>query len=282
MSGVMGMQRMMAAIRHVVIAALALALVGACHTGRDYPDVTGPRHAGAATRAAPAVSTGTLRIVSFNIEFAKRIDAAIRLLTSDSALRGADVILLQEMDADATKRIADTLNMAYVYYPALHHRRTGRDFGNAVLSRWPIVADAKLILPNPSWYAGTHRIATAATIEVRGARIRVYSTHLATIADVLPRHRRAQLRTILDDAIEYRFAIIGGDMNDADIGRDAVDAGFVWPTQEGPRTTRFGRWDHVFIKGLRTPDSSVARSGTVAPREKISDHVPVWAVGILP
>jgi endonuclease/exonuclease/phosphatase family metal-dependent hydrolase len=261
--------------------AMLVALVAACRTGIDYPSTGGPRHAGAPrdTTIASRLEPETLRVVSFNIEFARRIDAAIALLTSDSALRDADVILLQEMDAAATKRIADTLGMWFVYYPALFHRRTGRDFGNAVLARWPIVDDAKLVLPHPSRYAGTHRIATVATLRIGTSRVRVYSTHLGTIADIGSGRRREQLRAILADAAHHPFVVIGGDFNETNIGLVAEEAGYTWPTRHGPPTTRFGRWDHIFLKGLVSPRSHP--SGTVVNAREVSDHRPVWAVALL-
>ena len=261
-------------------AALLLVLAAACRTGRDYPDARSPRYAGGAAAVDVARAPRALRIVSFNIAFARQIDGAIAVLASDPALRGADVVLLQEMDADGTRRIAEALGMRYVYYPAIHHRRTRRDFGNAVLSRWPVVADAKLVLPHPSRYARTHRIATAATLQVGAARVRVYSTHLGTVADIGGGRRRAQLRAILDDAASSPLVVVGGDLNDAGVGRVAREAGYAWPTERGPRTTRFGRWDHVFLRGLRSPDSAAA--GTVVAPRGVSDHQPVWAVGLLP
>jgi endonuclease/exonuclease/phosphatase family metal-dependent hydrolase len=260
---------------------IALVLVGGCRTGRDYASATGPRYAGAPPTAAAESRThpDRLRIVSFNIEFARRIDGAIALLASDPALRGADVILLQEMDAAGTQRVAHALGMWYVYYPVIFHRRTRRDFGNAVLSRWPIVDDAKLVLPHPSRYARTHRSATAATLRVGASRVRVYSTHLGTVADIGAGRREDQLRAILADAADHAVVVIGGDLNDATIGIVAEEAGYSWPTRDGPRTTRFGRWDHVFLKGLDSPDT--AASGTVIDAHRVSDHRPVWAVGIL-
>jgi endonuclease/exonuclease/phosphatase family metal-dependent hydrolase len=218
--------------------------------------------------------------VSFNIAFARNIDGAIALLTSEPHLRGADVILLQEMDAAGTRRIADALGMGYVYYPAILHRRTRRDFGNAVVSRWPIVGDAKLVLPHPSRYARTHRTATMATLQVGTSRVRVYSTHLGTALDIGSRQREDQLRAILADAAAHPLVVVSGDLNSAHIGLVAVQAGYSWPTREGPRTTRFGRWDHIFLKGLESP--AAAASGTVVDARDASDHVPVWAMAVLP
>ncbi|HYD52324.1 MAG TPA: endonuclease/exonuclease/phosphatase family protein [Gemmatimonadaceae bacterium] len=260
---------------------LALAsLAAACRTGRGYSDADVPRHAGMAPASAAPRAGDTLRIVSFNIEFALRVDAAIALLAGDPALRDADVVLLQEMDADATRRVAEALRMGWVYYPALRHRRTGRDFGNAVLSRWPIVDDARLVLPHPSWYAGTHRIATAATVQVGATRLRVYSTHLGTPLDVTEWGRREQLRAIVAAAAPYPHVVIGGDLNSRRVGAVARDAGFAWPTERLGRTTRLGRWDHLFVRGLTLPARDAA--GVVPRARGISDHHPVWGRVVMP
>ncbi|MBC7791105.1 MAG: endonuclease/exonuclease/phosphatase family protein [Anaerolineae bacterium] len=259
----------------------ALLLAAGCRTGQDYLNLDGPRFSGSPSVARvnePAV-VDTLRLVSFNIEFALRVDSAIAVISSTPALRDADVILLQEMDEKATQRVSEVLGLWYVYYPAIFHLRTRRNFGNAVLSRWPIVEDSKILLPHVSRFARTHRAATAATIRVGSALIRVYSTHLGTPVDVGAGSRRDQLRAILADAERYSRVVIGGDMNDGSVGRVAREMGYAWPTERGPRTTSLGRWDHIFLKGLLSPDSAAA--GTVLDVRGTSDHRPVWAAGIL-
>lgn len=266
--------------RHAVPLLLFVALA-ACRTGRNYVSPEGPRYAGGppAESAGARSSPAAFRIVSFNVEFAYHVDSAIAVLASDPALRGADVILLQEMDEEATQRIADTLAMWYVYYPAVFRFNTQRNLGNAVLSRWPIVEDRKLVLPHLSRIVRTQRVATAATIRVAQSLVRVYSIHLGTMAGMSPAARRDQLRTILADADRYSRVVIGGDMNDAGIGQVARAVGYVWPTQHGPATTRLGRLDHIFLKGLVSPDSAAA--GTVLDVRGSSDHRPVWAVALL-
>lgn len=258
----------------------AVLLLAACRTGRNYPGTEGPRYAGApADSIATRASTDTLRIVSFNVEFSRQVDSAILVLSTDPALRGADVILIQEMDSSATKRIAEALGVWYVYYPAILHLRADRQFGNAVLSRWPIVEDAKLVLPHPSRYARTQRTATAATIRVGATDIRVYSTHLGTPLDISASARRNQLRAIVKDAARYERVVIGGDLNSETVGQVARESGYAWPTEHGPKTTSWGRWDHIFLKGLRSPETLSA--GTVLDARATSDHVPVWAVAVI-
>jgi endonuclease/exonuclease/phosphatase family metal-dependent hydrolase len=259
---------------------LLLALLAGCRTGRSYLDPAGPRYAGAPSRRAhDMLRSDTLVLVSFNIAFAREIDSAIAVLASDSVLRRADVLMLQEMDEVGTRRIAHAFDLWYAYYPAIHHNRTRRDFGNAVLSRWPIVNDAKIVLPHPSRYAATHRIAAAATIRIGADSLRVYSTHLGTPADVGSRARLDQLRAIIADAAPYGRVVIGGDMNESDVGAVAREAGYAWPTERGPRTTFFGRWDHIYLRGLRTADSG--GTGTVDDVRGSSDHRPVWVIGLL-
>ena len=252
---------------------LALGVVAAsCRTGRNYVDSVAPRWVGAAHRPAGA-RDDTLRVVSFNIQLAERIDSAIAVL-DDPSLRDADVILLQEMDAAGTRRIADQLGMGYVYYPAINYFKTDRDFGNAVLSRWPIEDDAKLILPHRSRFGGTHRIATAATLRIGRRAVRVYSTHFGTIADVGPGSRRDQLAAIIRDAERFDAVIIGGDMNSGTVGRSAVANGYSWPTPD-LRTAKLGqRYDHFFLRGLNlaAPD----RVGMVKGNRGSSDHRPIW------
>lgn len=271
---------MLAEVARRALLLAAITLLAGCRTGLNYPAGGAPWYEGGPTRGE-AVSTGndTLLIVAFNVKYAQQIDRAIALLRDEPDLRGADVILLNEMDENGTWLIADALGMFYVYYPAVLHTRTGRDFGNAVLSRWPITEHERLELPHVARFQRTQRAATATTIRVGSADVRVYSTHLGTFFEIGPGARQEQLRTILDDAERFTYAIIGGDMNDTRIGPAVWEHGFTWPTQYGPRTTLFGRLDHIFLKNLPVPDS--AASGTVRETNGASDHSPVWVRGIL-
>ena len=259
---------------------LTVFVVTGCVAQRNYTTADGPRYLG---MAPPHVSTpppsDTLRVVSFNIEYALQPESALVVLRTEPALRDADIILLQEMDAASTRYLARTLGMWFVYYPATLHLRHHRDFGNAVLSRWPIVADRKIMLPHHARFIGTARTATAASIRVGTEDVRVYSTHLGTYANINRDQRRAQLQAILDDARSYSRVILGGDMNDPAVGEVATEHGYTWPTRKGPRTAAVGRLDHIFIKGLFTPDTAAA--GTVLDVHEASDHRPVWAIALL-
>lgn len=255
-------------------------MLGGCTAKLNYSDPLTPRYAGIPPANAPAYhDTDTLRVVTFNIEFAYQVDSAIAVLTGEAALQNADVVLLQEMDEISTARVAQALGMWHVYYPATLHPRTKRDMGNAVLSRWPIIDDAKILLPHVSRLRRTQRAATAASIQVGDDVVRVYSAHLGTPVDVSPAARRNQLRAVLEDARKYERVIIGGDMNNKAVGRVAQQSGYAWPTRDGPRTVLLGRWDHIFMRGLNAPAGA---TGTVPDSRGASDHLPVWALAILP
>lgn len=260
----------------IVCAAMLVAVAAGCRTGINYSDPSAPRYAGGSAR--PTVADGELHIVSFNIAYGEKVEKAIEALTTEPDLAGAGIVLLQEMDAAGTARIASALGLQYRYYPAVASRRTNRDFGNAVLSKWPIVADEKIILPYTGILARTQRIATAVTVTIGDRRVRVYSAHLGTIFELNDAQRARQVETIVADAERYDAVIIGGDFNDGRAPRAALAHGYTWVTRDGPRTHFWGHFDHILTRGLRVPDDA---SGAVDDTG-VSDHKPIWALAGLP
>ena len=258
------------------------ALLGgtACRTALNYTRSDGPRFAGGGVvvPVRPALSVvgatpESLRIVTFNIKFARAVDRAAELLRSSAALYPADIVTLQEMDEPGVRRVAETLGMGYVYYPATVHPRTGRDFGNAVLSRWPIIGDRKILLPHLGRFEGTVRAAVAATVLVGGVPVRVYSVHLGTPLEIGPGSKRDQVRAVLRDAAAFPRVVIAGDMNGWSIGREFAAHGYRWLTEREGATSSFFSFDHIFLRGL----GGGAGTGVVRDTVKASDHRPVWA-----
>ncbi len=267
--------------RRAIAARLLIVAAGTgCRAMINYPSPVTPRYAAALPVQPVAFSSQALlpplRVVSLNLKYAQQVERAIYAFQSYAPLRGADVIMLQEMDAPATQRIAAAMGMAYVYYPAGVHPRTHRDFGNAILSRWPITADQKLLLPHLGRLRHGRRIATVATIQVGTQTVRLYCLHLGTPSDVGWAKRRDQARVILEDAATYPRVIIAGDMNSHGIGKEFRAAGFLWPTEHEPFTTAIFKWDHIFLKGFGYP--SRAGAGVARDTLELSDHFPVWAV----
>jgi endonuclease/exonuclease/phosphatase family metal-dependent hydrolase len=257
--------------RAVLILLLPALAASGCAATRNYgPD--GPRFAG--TFRVPDVDPA-FRVASFNIKFSREIDKAIALFHRHAELGQADVIALQEMREDGVERIARALGFDYVYYPSSQHPKSG-NFGNAVLSRWPIVEDRRIVLPHLSRWRKQQRGACLAVIDVNGVRVRVYSVHLETPFGISGAQRRDQARTILADAAGSEDpVIVAGDFNSRWIGSVFEDEGYAWVTKKAGGTIRWFAWDHVFTRGLPTPETP--RVAIVRDTEGASDHRPVWA-----
>ena len=251
------------------------------HAGLNYEDPRGPRYAGQPAVDASDPTPDELAVVSFNIRYARHIDAAAETLRSQASLQDADLIALQEMDEAGVRRLAHRLGFHWVYYPAAVHPRAGSqgeggDFGNAVLARWPILDDYKLVLPGHSFPDRLRRIAVAADVATPAGALRIYSVHLETPFAMLPADRADQIGAILHDAARSpeRAVIVAGDFNGRDAaGRAFTSRGFDWPTRNATRTVSAFAWDHVFARDLPArPTAGVGRALMGA-----SDHQPVWA-----
>ncbi len=253
-------------------------LAAACTTPLNYTGA-GPRYSSLPEPTLLARAPGgpdSLRVVTFNIQYAIHVDRAIALIRDTPELARADVLMLQEMDEPGTQAVAESLGMQYVYYPALRHPHTHRDFGDALLSRWPMQDDHKIILPHLGRLEHSQRIAVGATVVVRGLPIRVYSVHLGTEIETPPHSRRDQVAAVLADAARFPRVIIAGDMNNHGIGDAFTARGYRWLTQHDPATIHWFNWDHVFVAGFPIADS--AQTGVVRDNRGASDHRPVWAV----
>lgn len=241
-------------------------------------------------RSAPSLQ---LRVMTYNIQ-----SGSGNLAGTADAIRAQqpDLVALQEVDvhwsarsgfADQAAVLAESLGMQFRFariyqFPGADAAAPPREYGVALLSRYPIVAFTNHILTRLSTQAEGVPAAPLpgfleATVDVRGRRIRVYNTHLDFRHD--PAVRRQQVAETL--------AIIGqpvmptlmfGDFNarpDApelqpllarlhDSWNESSDPGLTYPSSV-PRT----RIDYVLAsRGFRV------RSATV-PATHASDHRPV-------
>lgn len=254
------------------------------YAAKNYPDENYPYYTAnyAAENPGPAEA---LTIVSYNIWFGENTDQALLEIKEIESKNELDILLLQEMDEVGTEQIARELQLNYVYFPAAIEPTYGKNFGNAILSRWPIVDSQKLILPHKSFSNRMNRIATRATIRIHGADILVYSTHTESIFS-LPRFRKDQYTAVLDDMDpEAKFVIVGGDFNsftEADV--EEVEevykqAGFIRVSKgSGHTIVKYGigvSSDHIFAKGFVLEEAGVLLGATA------SDHLPIWVTLML-
>ena len=251
----------------------------------NYTDPTGPLLSGRfASAALPAPDE--LVVVTFNLRYAEAIEEAVAAFQTVAPLPAADFILLQEMDEAGAVALARALGYDYVYAPA-SVAEDGDDFGNAILSRWPLSDPRKIILPGLHPLSGQQRTATRATARVGEADmghadVVLYSVHLE-IATAPPELRREQAAAVLADVPDDAPAvIIGGDFNTimargvAGLAEQAAadDLQLLTAGLE-PTLTRFGRplarADHIVTRGFERLDGGVLSEVTA------SDHFPVWA-----
>jgi endonuclease/exonuclease/phosphatase family metal-dependent hydrolase len=248
---------------------------------KNYTDPGGPYYEGHYASGQPDYD-GYLKVVTWNINFAARIDEAIETLAGVEELRDADILLLQEMDAEGVGTIAQTLHYDYVYYPASVHRQHGKDFGNAILSKWPIIHSSKIVLPNTFPFINQTRTAVKAEIDIRGLELDVYSTHLETVW-MLARGSETQIDFLAEQiAQDNGFVILGGDFNSwskgsiayleerfAQVGLNRLSAGAGHTFEyRGLKLTL----DHLLAGDLDDFEAGVWR------QTEASDHFPVWAV----
>ena len=257
-------------------AIVVTALTG-CELARNYLDPDGPRYSGDYAALVPPVAD-TLLVVTYNLAYAVEIDRAIAVL-GEPPFTHADIVLMQEMDAEGCERIAAALGLRYVYYPA-SVAQNGRDFGTAVFSVHPITSDHKLILPYAEPLNGRRRNATAARLMVSGRPLSVWSVHASVITLGLGA-RLDQAQTVIDDTEQVDGpVIVGGDFNtaDPDSARQTVELfdanGLRWGSSGSGSTSRSAGLDFlldfVFTRGLTVVDAGVFRG------DAGSDHQPIW------
>jgi endonuclease/exonuclease/phosphatase family metal-dependent hydrolase len=221
--------------------------------------------------SAPGPEVGTpteLRVLTWNIELATHTLRATRAIEQHTADEDADIVLLQEMDERGTAEIADHLNLNYAYVALSVHPKSDRNFGNAILSPWPLSGVEVVPLPHTAAIQGQPRAALGATVEVGNAPVRAFSVHTET--PVLSHRRRLRQFVTIGEAVDQWTTspvVVGGDFNTASRrsiravtrelgGRELhrVSAGL------GPTFRRGGRafsLDHIFARGLAPADTGL-------------------------
>lgn len=262
---------------------LLAGLLGLSCSPLNYLDASGPSyeaHFAGGGPPAPAPDA-RLRVVSFNIAYAVKIDLALEVLRESPPLQRLDVLALQEMDVPGTERIARELGLNSLYIPSAVHPKSDRDFGCAILSPWPLVEPGKVVLPIAALGSGVRRSAARATVLWGARRVRVYSVHLPSPLGVTGAARRQQIQVLLSDAADSDDpVVIAGDFNSWDVGKQLVKTGYSWPTRDVGTTSRFLFFgmsiDHIFARGLALP-TDTSPAGVIQDTRGASDHRPVWA-----
>lgn len=190
--------------------------------------VLGATPAAAAPDRGPDRSTD-LRVMAFNIHHGADGDDVLDLERTAAVIEasGAEVIGLQEVDnawssrsdfEDQTARLAELLDMHYVYGANLDLARSdggagNSQYGNAILSEYPIIDAENHLLTSIEYTERPteQRGLLEAVINVKGHHVGFYSTHLD--------HQRAEQRELQAREImqitgeSQRPAVVVGDLN---------------------------------------------------------------------
>ena len=177
---------------------LVSACILSCNKAINYSDPEGPVYQG--NFSDNIRENEKLRVVTFNTKHSENRDKIIKLLGQTEELYGADVILLQEADEESTRKIAKDLKYNFSYIPSAIHPKTGKNFGNAILSKWDIVDTEKIVLPETGRYNGLQRSVLKSLIKFNGSNLQVYNVHFSTVFQLSSKNRYKQFERVFDDA----------------------------------------------------------------------------------
>lgn len=183
---------------------------------------------------------GPLRAVAWNVERGKRFSSVVATLTEHPELRGADLVLLNEVDIgmgrsgniNVPRELARALGLDYVYCNLDLSLSPGDAFerdheipntlalhGSALLTRLPInrIDAVDLVEYRDKFHALEKRLgckrALLCEVQLQHGPLTVVVVHLDPFAP--PRHRARQMRKILDrvESFGNERVLLGGDFN---------------------------------------------------------------------
>ncbi len=185
---------------------------------------------------SPAGPVTRVRVLSYNIHHAEGVDKVLDLERIARVITSAqpDLVALQEVDRRATRstsvdqpaELGRLTGLRAVFGPNIPLQ--GGDYGNAVLSRWPIVRSANHRLPNLD--AGEQRGVLEVHLEAPGTRTAVvlWATHFDHRAN--DGERRASAQAIEARLLQQRdaAALLVGDLNDVPASPTLTLLGAMW------------------------------------------------------
>lgn len=273
----------------VVVALAALLTVGATSaSGEPGEPASGEPDASA---GEPGHRPRQLRVATFNIQHGAGLDDLVDLERIAQTLEesGAGVIGLQEVDrywsdrsglVDQAGWLAERLEMHVVYGANLDvdpdtPDAPRRQYGTAILSRYPILETRNTLLPRPE--GGEQRGLLEALIKVRGTKVRVFNTHLQHNSEVERLAQIDQIRARLTEVAEP--VVLLGDLNatpdSEELARLTEDLVDVWVVAgEGEGYTYNAADPYARIDYVMSSSDVVANAALVMTTDA-SDHLPV-------
>jgi len=206
--------------------------------------------------------TSRLHVVAFNAERGTHFGQIRTLLRDEPQLRGADVLLLSEVDwgmarsgnRHVARDLAAALGLGYAFGvefleltkgDAIEANVVGENtqslHGNAILSRFRLLEPRIVRLPvrcaweQPDQARVGGRMALIAEIETPAGRLALASVHLENRTS--PAGRQEQMAAVIDELAGSPRAIVAGDLNTSTIDPDDPAQLFAIPDllREDPR-----------------------------------------------
>lgn len=266
----------------------------ACNKVEDYNELDGPRFLSNDYSSSydlnidAATLQPKVKVISYNIKYGEELAEAIKEISTAASLKGANIVLLQEMDEISIEKMASALNMNYLYYPSAYNKKNKKNFGTGILTTGLITGSKKLFLPHEKWTNGRKRHVSIAFIEFKSIKVAAYSVHTETL-EMSKTKRMEQVDSLIADAkilaASYNQIIIGGDFNtlSAFDVRDVItkfkDAGFTWASKNAGYTAHSLIYrtflDYIFTMGFIVEENGKLTSA------QASDHKPIYTNLIL-
>jgi endonuclease/exonuclease/phosphatase family metal-dependent hydrolase len=240
-------------------------------------------HPAASTQPASDVIT----VMTYNIHHAAGADKKVDVERIARVIRSceADLVALQEVqrggkrvhDLDEPAELGKLTGMYHAFGETMPWDTTGQ-YGDAILSRFPIISSRVVKLP---WTPGNHReqrILLEVICKTPKGEIAFFSTHLDHTGhspDRLP-----QAKAIVEATKDLKHpAILGGDFNCPPQSKPVKEIETIWtiasdrdPSPTCPADHPKGKIDHIFVKPA---DRWHILSAKVIDEREASDHRPV-------
>jgi endonuclease/exonuclease/phosphatase family metal-dependent hydrolase len=244
-----------------------------------------------------AKQKGSIRIVSFNVHFAKYPLAIAEAITFHTTLNQADVFLLQEVESHPhegkgrAEVLAEALGMECVYVPA-RFERGNATHGLAVLTKLTVLEVEAIPLPFFRLALRSRpRIAVRVVLKTRYGKVQIYNVHLDTTINV--KQRVEQMQAVIQHAANASnvATVVAGDLNTLPMRFIARTVPIFFSAQKkhiATLMTKHGytsrkikgytmkqglvrfNLDAIYVSGMKITRSGVER------RVHVSDHMPIW------
>lgn len=204
-------------MKRILTAAALLLVVAACNKDENYNDKYGDR-------AVIPLKGQSLRVMTYNIYGARATSPAnaadLDAIAEVIRRQNPDFVTLNEVDVFTNRTgkdvhqardLAEKLGMEWHFSKAID--RDGGEYGDAVLSKYPILEKRSYRLPCAAEQPGEDRSLCVIRVQIDGKDLYVASTHLDHLSGDASRLVQAtEIRRIRDTELEGDL-ILCGDLN---------------------------------------------------------------------